>query len=106
MSLALKFGDLQAGGSDIKGIIYFDAVTVYTKDYSGKVTSHPIEAGASISDHFVSDNPKFKISGVLSHVDWSPVPEKISGGALDGEVTNLNIEPEAVQTSNLGSGLR
>lgn len=108
MSLAIKFGDLQNQDENaLKGIIYFDAVTAYTKSYGGKVTSHPIEAGASISDHFISENPKFSISGVISCVDLSPIPFKLSDSeTLGGKINNAREkELEKVETSNLGSGL-
>lgn len=103
MSLAIKFGD-PTDPSSVSGAVYFDAVTDFKKDWSGRVTEHPIEAGASITDHFVSNNPKIKIKGVISHVDFSSIPQTLS---LDGEpVLNSNARPDAVQVGNLGSVLR
>ncbi len=68
MSLALRWGnDNEEGG----GFIYMDSVTAYTQNYSGKVTSHPVDGGANISDHFVKDNNKITISAVITGVDIS-----------------------------------
>lgn len=103
MSLAIKFGD-SSDQNSISGAIYFDAVTSYKKDFSGKVTEHPIELGAKVSDHYVSNNPKYKISGVISHVDLSPISSMV---ILEGEpVLNANMQPQAVMVENLGSTLR
>lgn len=68
MSLAIRVGE----NNDLDGLfIYFDAVTVYTQNYTGQVTKHPIDAGASISDHYIRDNPTFTISAVITGVDIS-----------------------------------
>lgn len=68
MSLALRWGnDNEEGG----GFIYMDSVTTYTQNYSGKVTSHPVDGSANISDHFVKDNNKITISAVITGVDIS-----------------------------------
>lgn len=68
MSLALRWGnDNDEGG----GFIYMDSVTAYTQNYTGKVTSHPVDGGANISDHFVKENTKITISAVITGVDIS-----------------------------------
>lgn len=79
MSIAIKFGEL-SDPKQLSGLIYLDAVTSYDKNFKGRVTEHPIETGVSISDHFRSDNPTFKISGVISSVDLSPIPYMTSIG--------------------------
>lgn len=100
MSLAIKFGD-SGDKNAISGVIYFDAVTDYSKDYSGRVTEHPIEAGASVSDHYISANPKFRISGVISSVDFSSIPSLV---VLEGEqLLNRNSTPSPVSVLDLGS---
>lgn len=102
MSLAIKFGD-STDPNSVSGVLYVDAVTKYDKTYGGKVTEHPIEAGASISDHYISSNPKFKITGVFSSVDFSSIPSQLS---LDGErVSNSNFAPSAISVSDVGSKL-
>ena len=42
MTLAIKWGD---DNDQTGGFVYLDAVTLYTQNYKGKVTSHPIEIG-------------------------------------------------------------
>lgn len=102
MSLAIKFGDSRDLNS-LTGFIYFDAVQSYQKSFSGKLTSHPIDAGASISDHFYSDNPQFNLSAVVSGIDISNIPQKI---IIDNETPlNVNIQPDAVSVNNFYSNL-
>lgn len=100
MSLAIKFGD-STDTTSVSGAIYFDVVTEYDKQYRGRVTNHPIEAGVTVSDHFISDNPKVRISGVITSVDFSNVPSNLT---LDGEqVINNGRAPSAVQVGGLAS---
>lgn len=102
MSLAIKFGD-NNDPDQLSGFIYFDVVTKYSKQLSGKVTSHPLDAGASITDHYISENPKYNIVGVISSADISNVPNSIT---VDGESPfNVNPQPSAVSVGNSGSGL-
>lgn len=68
MTLALKYGNKDDPESE-QGLIYFDAVTQLAKTYSGQVTSHPIANGAVINDHYVRENPVFKVQAVISGVD-------------------------------------
>jgi len=83
MSLALRSGDV---GDENGFFIYFDAVTAYTQNYSGSVTKHPIDTGASVVDHFIKDNPTITISAVVTGVDVSTGSVNISGS--DGERAN------------------
>lgn len=66
MSLALKYDDDNGAG-----FIFFDAVTSYSQDYSGKMTQHPVDAGGNVTDHYYKNNPKFRISAVISGIDIS-----------------------------------
>tara|TARA_Y100000114_G_C11764120_1_gene332381 strand:- start:57945 stop:58751 length:807 start_codon:yes stop_codon:yes gene_type:complete len=68
MSLALKWGD---NNTEDGGFIFFDAITAYSQNYSGQVTKHPIDAGASVVDHYVKNNPVFTLSAVITGVDVS-----------------------------------
>lgn len=104
MSLAIKFGD-STDKNSLSGAFYFSAVTAYTKDFSGRVTEHPIEAGASISDHFISNNPKFTIEGVVSSVDFSNIPSQIRLGGGQDPVENNRGAPVPVSVIDT-SGLR
>jgi len=71
MTLAIKWGDGITGVSG--GFIYFDAITSLNESHTGTVTSHPISTGSKLSDHFVRDNSKLSLSGVISAVDISNV---------------------------------
>ena len=103
MSIAIKFGD-ETNENSLAGVLYVDATTDFSREYSGKVTEHPIEAGASVTDHFISSNPRIKISGVFSHVDFSQYPKniKIDDNQL---VINSNSRPNAVNASDIGTSL-
>lgn len=68
MSLALKWGENNTQNS---GLIFFDAVSVYTRNLKGKVTKHPISLGSSITDHFISENQEISVAGVISAADIS-----------------------------------
>ena len=69
MTLAVRWGE--GIDDENSGFIYFDAVTVFTQNYSGQITKHPIDVGASITDHYIKENPVFTLSGVVSGVDVS-----------------------------------
>lgn len=70
MTLALKYG---SGNTPEKpsGLIYFDAVSLFTRDYKGKVTKHPVASGNPISEHFIKENDQISISGIISGTDIS-----------------------------------
>ena len=105
MSLAIKFGDSSQEGS-LFGVLYFDVVTNYNKTKSGKVTEHPIEAGGLVSDHYISDNPVYEVSGAFSHIDLSTVPQTLM---IDGEFAmnaNLAPSPTTIGGANGLGGLR
>jgi hypothetical protein len=102
MSLAIKFGD-DTNTNSLSGVIYIDATTDFNRTYSGDVTKHPIEAGASVTDHFISSNPKITISGVISHVDFSQYPKQIKIDDLFA--INANDYPTPVIVSDMGSSL-
>lgn len=103
MSLALKFGDV-ADPEALSGVIYFDAVTSYSRDFSGRVTSHPIEAGASITDHFISNNPVINFSCVVSNVDLTAMAGQVQ---IEGIAPmNASGQPTAVSISNVGGLLK
>lgn len=102
MSLAIKFGD-NNDPNQLSGFIYFDVVTKYSKQLSGKVTSHPLDAGANITDHYISENPKYSIAGVISSADISGIPSSIF---VDGESPlNVNRQGSAISVGSSGSGL-
>jgi len=68
MSLAIRWGE---DNEETGGFVYLDSVTVYTQNYSGKVTKHPVDSGVNITDHFIRDNLRITLSCVISGVDIS-----------------------------------
>lgn len=94
MTIAIKFGDSNVKTS-ITGVIYFDVVTKYQRQYGGKVTEHPLEAGASITDHYIANNKKYNIEGIISGVDFSTIDPNIT---IDGEpILNKNVNNTPVE---------
>lgn len=103
MSLAIKFGN-ENNTNELSGFIYFDVVKTFTKSYTGTVTKHPVDSGASITDHFISNNATIQIEGVISYLDFSGIPYLIS---VDGErPLNAQQIPDAISISDIGGGLK
>lgn len=88
MSLCLKWGDDSAQNG---GLIFFDAVTTYTKNNKGRVTKHPIALGSNIADHFIKDNDTIRISAVISGADISTNTYLIQD--LDGNAPYNSFDP-------------
>lgn len=100
MTIAIKFGDT-ANKTSITGVIYLDVVTSYRRQYGGKVTEHPLEAGASITDHYIANNKKFNIDGVITGVDFSTFDSNFT---IDGETIfnrNENRTPVSIPDTPL-----
>lgn len=96
MSLAIEWGDssIQDGG-----LIYCDAVTSYTQNYSGQITKHPIDSGGLVTDHYIRSNPIFTIGAVITGVDISTGTYLIQD--LDGNSPyNSNEAPNAVSVNS------
>lgn len=101
MSFALSWeaNDIQAGG-----FLFFDAVTVWTRSYTGNVTKHPINSGGTVTDHFIKNNPIFTLSAVLSGTDIS-----LTSALLTNEIgdtpTNVRTSPNAVSVGSTDQSL-
>lgn len=104
MSLAIKWGDSNRQDKP-SGFIYLSAVTSYTQDYRGQVTKHPVDAGASITDHFVKENSVYNISGVVSGADISYIPFSVAYEFFGGQPGNTLIQPAEINITEEGSGL-
>ena len=103
MSLGIKWGDPQKL-DEPSGFIYLDSVTAYSQDYRGQVTKHPVDSGASISDHFIKENPIFTISGIVSGTDISGVPWTITDQEGNKPV-NAQEQPISISLNSSSSGL-
>lgn len=101
MTIAFKIGD---DTTPVKALIYMDAVTSYTRNIGGRVTSHPLDSGVSISDHFISENPKFQVEGVITGVDISGISSLVK---VDNEKpNNARVKPSAAQISDTEDTLK
>lgn len=100
MSIAIKIGD---DTTPVQGLIYLNATTNYSRSYSGKVTSFPMDSGVNVTDHFISENPKFSVEGYLSGVDLSGMSANIRVG--DQTPSNANSMPEALAVQERGGAL-
>jgi hypothetical protein len=101
MSFAIKYG---GSDPDEGGLIYMDAVVSYSQNFSGQVTKHPVDGGAQISDHFISQNPVFTMSAVISGVDISTGSYLIQDN--DGNFPyNVTTAPTAVSVNSTDSSV-
>jgi len=101
MTLAVQWGDNNAENG---GMVYFDAVTLYTQSYTGQVTKHPVDSGSNITDHFIKDNPKFTVQAVITGVDVSTGTYFITD--LNGNTPfNTREAPSAVSVNSTDSSV-
>lgn len=70
-------------------LIWLDAVTSFSEDRSGTVTSHPVQSGYTITDHVIRGNIRFSLSAIISNFDFN-FGRVIDSIYLDGNVLNLN----------------
>lgn len=103
MSLAIRWGSTDEPDNP-SGFIYLSAVTSYNQDYSGQVTQHPVDSSASITDHYIKNNGKFSISGIVSGVDLSSIPYDIRDQE-GNSVINASPQPVSIQFDNNVTGL-
>lgn len=68
MALALLLQD--------DSVFYIDSVERYERTKSSTVTSHPVDAKATISDHAYSNNQIITIKGVISSADFQIPTER------------------------------
>ena len=96
MSFGLRWGeDNEEGG----GFVFFDAITVSTENYTGQVTKHPIASGASISDHFIRQNPIFSMSTVITGYDIS-MNSYLIQDLVGNTPYNVSVAPTAVSVTS------
>lgn len=96
MTLAVRWGENNAEDG---GFLFFDCVTVYTQEYSGTVTAHPVDSGANITDHYIKNNSRFTLSGVITGVDVSTGSALIQD--LEGSFPfNTRLAPNTVSVTS------
>lgn len=99
MTLALNWSDENGGG-----FIYFDAVTAYSQDHSGKITQHPIDVGGNVTDHFYKNNARYKVGAVISGLDISTGSYLVQNNSGD-LAYNTNFPPNAVSVNSTDSSV-
>jgi len=55
--------------------IEFDSTVELVTDFSGNVSTHPVEKGSRVTDHFTRENPVFTMRGVTSNAQILGVDE-------------------------------
>lgn len=92
MSFALSWepDEVQAGG-----MLYFDAILNWNRSFTGSVTKHAIDGGGNITDFYISNNPTFTLSAVISAEDISTTSALLAD-ANGNEPFNTTMPPEAV----------
>lgn len=96
MSLAIRVGNSE-DKEVLSGLFYINATERYEITYQNRVTKHPLDSGASITDHVVMENPVFTIQGVISGVDVDLVYSQVYEEALGDKP--MNVRPTPSQTT-------
>lgn len=84
MSLAIRVGNSE-DKEVLSGLFYINATERYEITYQNRVTKHPLDSGASITDHVVMENPVFTIQGVISGVDVDLTYSQVYEETFDGD---------------------
>tara|TARA_Y100000593_G_scaffold94032_1_gene191200 strand:- start:16276 stop:16869 length:594 start_codon:yes stop_codon:yes gene_type:complete len=51
----------------VRTFVEFDSTVEMTTNFRGDVSTHPVESGTRVSDHFTRENPVFQIRGVTTN---------------------------------------
>ncbi len=103
MSIAIKWG-FTTGYEFSQGFIYFDAVTSFEESLTGSVSSHPIDGGGTITDHFTRENPRFTMNAIISGVDIS-YHGRVVQDEDGNEALNSSASPDAVRINSKSNSL-
>lgn len=68
-------------------LLWMDAITQYTKNYTGTLSAHPLEKGSVVNDHTTINNLKISLAGIISDADFNLDRPTIS----DSDATNWGI---------------
>lgn len=101
MSFALSW---QPSETQSGGFLYFDAVLNWNRSFTGSVTKHAIDGGGNITDFYISNNPTFTLSAVISAEDISTTSDLLAD--TDGnEPFNTAMPPKAVVVGSTDQSL-
>lgn len=56
-------------------VYVFTAVTAFSENYASKATEHPIEGRTNVTDHVITNQPSYRLSGII-------VPSDIGGATI------------------------
>lgn len=110
MTFCLRLGkvDADVANGDIFGFFYISAVTSFSIENGGTLTKHRLDSGAEVNDHYIPNNPKFKLDGVISSADITYNPSNtnsIIGQILGEGVMNGDLPPKATTIDTSSSGI-
>lgn len=77
----------------VQPFVEFDSTVEVSTEFGGSLSTHPVESGARITDHFTRENPVFSVRGVTSNTPVFPV----GGGTRSFGATYQRNEFNAVE---------
>ena len=84
MSIAIRIGQ---SGQKSSALFYLNTTTRYQTNYRSQTSKYPLDAGVSITDHVVNENPVIQVSGIISPADISI---RTSNLTVQGEIPMNN----------------
>jgi len=103
MSLGIKLPP-STDKSDSGFWLYFDSVTLYSRNQRGQVTKNPTARGRSSTDNYTAENPTFGFTGVVSFADISSVYALIRDDE-DNLANNAIDQPDAATIQSSSNSL-
>ena len=77
----------------VQPFIEFDSTVEVSTEFTGSLSTHPVESGSRVTDHFTRENPTFSVRGVTSNTPVFP----IGGGTRNFGATYQRNEFNAVE---------
>lgn len=104
MSIAIRIG---RPGQKNSALFYLNATTRYQRTFKSQVSKYPLDAGVSITDHVVNENPVIQVSGIISPADISIRASNVTIGG-ESPINSDRFFGDGVEAKidNLLSGLK
>lgn len=98
--MSIFFISADVDGSNFKYML--DSTSKVQVDDTGKLTTHPIQTGAQVSDHYVNNNVRISFSGVVSDIKAvnNPAFRGRDDEAADSTTTARNQSTTVLDTDN------
>lgn len=105
MSIAIRIGQ---SGQKSSALFYLNTTTRYQTNYRSQTSKYPLDAGVSITDHVVNENPVIQVSGIISPADISIRTSNlvVPGGETPMNNNRFFSENTNTQIEALLSGLK